>query len=367
MWRSPQLFWLYLLFPGMMVLIYYSAYGQNSGMANFLTVIVDNQDQGRYGAGLVSELRNAQFEGKPLLTLVEGVSRREALAYLDEGRASMLLTIPPTYSAALTTKPAAPVEIEMLGDPLSDTYAFSYSFLGELIRKYSDGITGWSAELPVRQEYLPNTGTLNDFQIGVPGLIVFGIMFGIILYGLLLTSEKSAGTIRRIQLSSVRASQLLGGLAITGSGLTLAQMAITLGIAALVGYRPVGSVWLVIAIGLVCGLGAMGVGFAAAAFSKTDGEATAYATGLMVPFVFLTGAVFPMPAVAWFHIGEITVQPYDLLPATHAVQALQKVILYGGAPASMAYSLIMLTALSLVFLAGGIWLFQRLVLNVTRR
>jgi ABC-2 type transport system permease protein len=363
MWRSPQLFWLYLLFPGLMVLIYYSAYGQNNGMSNFLTVIVENQDHGILGAGLVQELRNARFDGKPLLTLIEGITRDESETYLNEGRASMLISIPPDFTSALTTNPTRPAAIEMLGDPLNDTYAFAYSFLGELIRQYADGITGWNKTLLVSQEYLPNTGTMNDFQVGVPGLIVFGIMFGIILYGLLLSSEKSSGTIRRIQLSNVRSSHFLGGVAITGTGLTLAQTLITLAVAAGVGYRPVGSIWLVIAISLVCGLGAMGMGFLAASISRNGGEATAYATGLMVPFVFLTGAIFPMPFTAWFKLGSITVQPYDLVPTTHAVQALKKVMLYGTGIPGMAYELIMLTLLSILFLAAGIWFYQKMSLD----
>ncbi|MHC1783366.1 MAG: hypothetical protein AB9891_11545 [Anaerolineaceae bacterium] len=71
MWRSPQIFWLFLLFPAMMVLIYYFAFGQSTGMSNYVTVLVNNQDDGELGAGLVQAMREAEFDGHSAFTLIE--------------------------------------------------------------------------------------------------------------------------------------------------------------------------------------------------------------------------------------------------------------------------------------------------------
>ncbi len=363
LWRSPQLFWIYLLFPSLMVMMYYFAYGQSSGMASYITVLVNNQDEGKLGAGLVQAVRDAEFDGKPVFTVMEGISSEKARVMLNEGKAAMLLTLPPQFSSAITNQLPSPVQIEMLGDPLADTYAFAQSFMGEVVQNYTDQLTGWNQELPVSIEFLPNTGTLNDFQIGVPGLVMFGILFGVITNALLLTRERSDGTLKRIKLSKAGAAHFLGGVALSGLLLSLVQMIVTFTVAALVGFKPVGSLALTIGIGMLASFGAIGAGFLAAVFSKSEGEATGYGTALMAPLVFLSGAIFPMPAVELFRIFGQSVQPYDLMPSTHAARAMSKVILYGEGINSLGYELVMMTLLSAALFALGVWLYQRNVLS----
>ena len=180
MWRSPQLILIYLFFPSMMVLMYSFAFGQNSGMASYLTVLIVNQDEGQLGAGFIDALRKAEFDGKAAFTVMDGFSPNQAEVMLNEGKAAMLVTLPSDFSAAILKKLPEPVQIEMLGNPLNDTYAFAQSFLRELLQLYTDQLTGWQHELPTKMEFLPNTGTLNDFQVGVPGIIIFGVLFGVI-------------------------------------------------------------------------------------------------------------------------------------------------------------------------------------------
>lgn len=366
LWRSPQLILIYLLFPSMMVLMYSFAYGQSSGMASYLTVLVVNQDEGQLGAGFIEAMREAEFDGKAAFTVMEGLSPRQAEIMLNEGKAAMLVTLPSKFSSAILKNQPEPVQIEMLGDPLNDTYAFAQSFLRGLLQIYSDKLTGWQQELPTKIEFLPNTGTLNDFQVGMPGIVIFGVLFGVITNALLLTHERSDGTIKRIQLSKARAAHYLGGITLAGLILSLVQMAITFGVAALVGFKPVGSLPLAIGIGVLAGLSATGAGFIAAAFSKNEGEATGYGTALMVPLVFLSGAIFPMPVAEWFSIFGQSVQPYDIMPSTHAARAMSKVVLYGQGINSLGYELIMMILLSLVIIVIGIWLYQRNVLSETR-
>lgn len=362
-WRSPQLILIYLLFPSMMVLMYFSAFGQTSGMSSYLTVLVVNQDEGQLGTGFVQSLREAEFDGKPAFTIMEGFTPRQAEIILNEGKAAMLITLPSDFSKAILNQLPQPVKIEMLGDPLNDTYAFAQSFLAELLQVYTDRLTGWQQELPTQIEFLPNTGTLNDFQVGMPGIVIFGVLFGVVTNALLLTRERSDGTITRIKLGKTNAAQFLGGIALAGLILSLVQMAITFAVASLVGFKSVGNLALAIGIGVIAGLGATGAGFIAAAFSKNEGEATGYGTALMVPLVFLSGAIFPMPYTEWFRVFGQVVQPYDLMPSTHAARAMSKVILYGQGINTIGYELIMMLLLSAVLLIVGIGLYQRNVLS----
>ncbi|MBA4384845.1 MAG: hypothetical protein C0410_08920 [Anaerolinea sp.] len=363
MWRSPQLILIYLLFPAMMVLMYSFAFGKTSGMANYLTVLVVNQDEGQLGAGFIDVMRKAEFDGKAAFTVLEGFSPNQAYIMLDEGKASMLVTLPSDFTAGIQNNLLEPVQIEMLGDPLNDTYAFAQSFLRGLLQLYTDQLTGWQQELPVVTEFLPNTGTLNDFQVGMPGIVIFGVLFGVITNALFLTRERSDGTIKRIQLSKTNAAEFLGGITLAGLILSLVQMLLTFGVGFLVGFKPVGSLALAITIGMMAGLGATGAGFIAAAFAKNEGEATGYGTAIMVPLVFLSGAIFPMPNTEWFTIFGIVVQPYDIMLSTHASRAMSEVILYGQGINTLGYELSMLVLLSAIMLIVGIWFYQRNVLS----
>jgi len=365
-YRSPQLILIYLLFPSMMVLMYFSAFGQTSGMASYLTVLVVNHDEGELGDGFVQAIRKAEFDGKAAFTVLEGFSSAQAEVMLNEGKAAMLVTLPSDFSKAILNKLPQLVQIEMLGDPLNDTYAFAQSFLRELLQVYTDQLTGWQQELPTKLEFLPNTGTLNDFQVGMPGIVIFGVLFGVITTALLLTRERSDGTIKRIQLSKANAAHFLGGITLAGLILSLVQMVLTFGVASLVGFKPIGSLALAIGIGVMAGLGATGAGFIAAAFSKNEGEATGYGTALMVPLVFLSGAIFPMPNTEWFRIFGQVVQPSDIMPSTHAARAMSKVVLYGQGINTLGYEMVMMVLLSVVLLVIGIWLYQRNVLRKTQ-
>ncbi len=362
-WRSPQLFWLFLLFPAMMVLLYYFAFGMNTGMSNYLTVLVENRDQGTLGAEFVTVLREAEFDGKPAFSLIELDSQHQAETILNEGKASALVTLPVDFSQAITQPNAQPADVALLGDPLGDTFAFSQSFIQGLLQLFIDQKTGWNQPLPFETQFLPNTGTLNDFQVGVPGLVIFGELFGVISIAILLTRERSAGTLKRIKLSKADSFHFLGGIFAASLVLAVAQMLITLGTAYFVGFKPVGSFFLAVGIGVLASMGATGAGFIAAVFSKNEGEATGFGTGLMAPLVFLSGAIFPLPGGEMFNLFGRPIQWNNLMPSTFASKALSQVILFGKPLHDLSFELTALVILTAIWLVFGIWFYQRRVLR----
>ena len=75
--------------------------------------------------------------------------------------------------------------------------------------------------------------------------------------------------------------------------------------------------------------------------------------------MFLSGAIFPLPKVVLLTIGGLEIGLYDLLPPTHAVVALNKVLTLGAGLGQVAYELTALLILSVAYFAIGVWLFQR--------
>ena len=57
---------LLMLFPALLVMIYYVAFGQSQqGLSQMLRVLVIDQDAGPAGAQLVAALRAERFDGRP--------------------------------------------------------------------------------------------------------------------------------------------------------------------------------------------------------------------------------------------------------------------------------------------------------------
>jgi ABC-2 type transport system permease protein len=63
--------------------------------------------------------------------------------------------------------------------------------------------------------------------------------------------------------------------------------------------------------------------------------------------------------VSLFSLGGRTIGLYDILPPTHAVVALNKVLTLGAGLGDVAYELTALLVLSVIYFAAGVWLFQR--------
>jgi ABC-type multidrug transport system permease subunit len=364
-WREPQLILLYLLFPASMVLLYYFAFGGAGGsMANYLYLKILNQDEGIYGAQLVDSIRTAEFDGKPVFTVEMVSSREEALTALYERKASVLLTIPAGFSQALEKAVQAgekPAALQVLGDPASDTYTFTVSFLDSLTGQMAERITHWEKEPTITYSFLKGTGKLSDFQAGVPGVVTFGVFFGVIFTALMVVREDVSGTLLRLRMASVGPWDWMLGILLAEIAASIIQVPLTLGIAALLGFPAgPGGLLLTMLVSIILGLAAGGLGLAAASFTHSDGAAVNLATLLMMGPVFLSGALFPMPPVVLGSIGNHAVSLYDLMPTAHATEAIRKVMFFGEGPAQITYELAGLVIFSLVYLAAGAVLYWKL-------
>jgi len=103
----------------------------------------------------------------------------------------------------------------------------------------------------------------------------------------------------------------------------------------------------------------VGVGLIVAAFSKSVSQAFIIANFPLIFFMFFSGAVYPIPRIILFQIAGFNISLYDLLPPTHAVMALNKILTLGADLADVLYEIISLLVLSLLYYLVGILIFQR--------
>ncbi|MEW5959300.1 MAG: ABC transporter permease [Chloroflexota bacterium] len=374
-WREPLLLGLLFAFPVMMVGLYYLAFGQtDQGLAHYLTLLVVNHDQGDQGRQLVESLRQARFDDQPVFTIIPCDTEKTAQISLRERKAAMLVVIPVDFSAALTAAgqtgqagraARTPVAtIELVGETNGETFVFAQSLIEGVIRDFINRRIGWVETTTLDYEFLPGTGTMSDFDFGVAGTIVFGLMFVAVGTALTMVREQVNGTLRRLRLSAAGAFDLLGGVTLAQLALAVIVVPLTFGAAALMGFRGNGSLLLAMAVGLLFSLSAVGLGLLVACVTRTDSEAANLSASVGVVMVLLCGALYPMPVAPLATIGGRVIQVYDLLPPTHAAEAMRRVLIFGDGIAAIGYQLGAMAVLSLLFLGLGVMLYHRLRMRV---
>ena len=116
---------------------------------------------------------------------------------------------------------------------------------------------------------------------------------------------------------------------------------------------------LALLIAAITAVSVVGVGLIVAAFSKSVSQAFIIANFPLIFFMFFSGGVYPIPRILIGQIAGINISIYDIIPPTHAVMALNKILTLGSGIEGVLYELVSLLILSLVYYGIGIYLFRR--------
>lgn len=367
--REPLLLGLIFLFPVLLLSFYAIAFGETeAGMSKFMVVYIHSQDAGVMGEELIDIITAAEFDGKPTFDVRITSEPSLAAISLREHKAALLMDIPPDFSEQLTALQAdpgaQPPVVTLHGDSTSDAYRLAESILQDTVRVFSRQAIGQPAYLlDVNYQFLEGTGTMNDFQVGVPGLIVFGVMFTTVSTAMTLVREEVNHTIQRLRLSAAKAWEMLLGVGLAQMVLAAMIVPFTFYCAIWMGFHNQGSMLWSVLVGLLYAVSSIGLGLITACFARNDGEAANLAAIIGVMSVLLSGAMYPMPQMPLFTIAGQTVQVYDILPPAHATVALQRILLFGERPGDFLYPLISLAVLGGLTLTVGVVLYRRLRLK----
>jgi ABC-2 type transport system permease protein len=367
--RDPQLLVLFLLFPALLVVLYFFAYGGSArNLSTTLILLVDNRDKGAMGGELIAALRKAEFDGQPLLTVTDVKSTDDARVTLSEWKAGGMLTIPTGFTDILTkADPANPPKLTLLRDPLSDTANFLQVMFAEPMRAFIKSKTGWTEpQQMVTYTYVEGTGNLNDFQFGVPGVIIFGIAFGVMYTAILLVREMTGGTFQRLRLAHITGYDLMGGITIAQLVICLVQVMLTVLTAYICGLQTAGSFLLIGLFALLFSLTATGCGMITACFARNDGEAANLSMIFILPLVFFSGAMYPMPPIPLVTLAGKTIFMADLMPSTFAADAIRRVMIYGEGLRTVWPQLLPVVIESGLLFLLGVQLFQHFRLTRSR-
>lgn len=368
--RDPLVLSLTLVFAPLFVLVYHLWIPSGSMMYG---VLVINQDRGvllndgttlKAGEQLVMALNTLTYaNGNPLLEVSRLDDRNAAETRLRNRDTDALLILPPDFSAALSAAQAGlgvdAQPVIFVGDLTNPYYAIAAVMVNAALDEFIQIATGQPRPLRIVEEPLGASAARTEFENYVPGLLVFAVIMLVFQISMAIAREVEAGTLRRLQLTRMSAFDLLGGTSAVFVLIGVISVLLTFAVAVAIGFRSQGPLWVAILIGAVTSLSIVGVGLIVVCFSKTVTQAFLIANFPLALFMFFSGVIYPFPRQALFTLAGHAVSLYDILPPTHAVVALNKVLTLGVGIGEVMYELIALLALSVFYFAIGVWLFQR--------
>ena len=359
-----------LVFAPFFVILYYMFFPSGSTTYGVLVLNRDvavRQADGSTlngGSDVLAALKSVTYaNGNPLLKVSLITDRTEAETRLRNRDATVLLVIPEDFSRTIQAVAAGqtvtPTAVTFAGDLSNPYYAVAAVLATSALDEYVQAATGKPSPIQLVEEPLGLSAARSEFETYVPGLLVFAVVMLVFLSAMAVTREIEAGTLRRLQITRMTALDFLGGIsaAVALDGAVAVVLAFLTALA--LGFHSLGPLWVAVAVGIITSFSIIGVGLIVACFSRTVNQAFLIANFPLVLFMFFSGAIYPVPKVVLFSVGGHIIGLYDILPPTHAVVALNKVLSLGAGLGDVLYELSALVILSVIYFAAGVWLFKR--------
>jgi ABC-2 type transport system permease protein len=369
-WRDRLVLSLTLVFAPLFILLYYLI---TAGGSTSYGVVVVNLDEGAVGAdgqrialgGQAAEaMRTVTYaDGQPILRLLIASSQAEAEIMLREREGAVYLIIPADFTRTVLALQAGErsraVGITFGGDLTNPYYTVAGVMAISALEGYVQQASGQLPLITYQEQAVGASAARTEFEIYVPGILVFAMIMLVFLAAMTAARESEAGTLRRLQLTGISAGEYLGGMSLALVLVGLVAEFLAFGSAMLCGFRSAGPLWVAVLVGALTSVGVIGAGLVVAAFSRNVSQAFVIANFPLGLFMFFSGTVYPLPRVEVLRVGDQVIGLYDILAPTHAVAALNKVFVLGAGAGEVLYELISLVVLSGIYFGLGVWLFQR--------
>jgi ABC-2 type transport system permease protein len=368
--RDAWMLGLTLAFAPFFVLLYYLI---TAGGSTTYTILIIDNDAGiqladgttlHAGREAVAALQNITYaDGQPLLKTRPVADLAEAESVLRERGAVAFILIPENFSQTLASLQNGDRSVTtkiIFGGDVSNPYYMVGVNLGIMaIDEYIMQVTGQQPLIGYKEEPLGSSAARTEYETYVPGTLIFAVIMLIFLASMTVAREIETGTLRRLQLTPMKSLDYLGGVTTALVLIGTASFALAFACAVAVGFRSEGGALAGILIGAVTCLSVIGVGMIVASFTRTVSQAFIVANFPMAMMMFFSGTIYPLPKIVLFTLGGREIGLYDILPTTHAVAALNKILTLGADLSEVTFELSALVILSVIYFSIGVWMFKR--------
>ncbi len=365
--RDWKILAMMLSFAPFFVLLMYFYF--HEGTTTYRVVVV-NGDEGPLGGTLVAAL---EAYASPDSAIALRVRREDepgrAEQRIREGTADLVIEIPREFSAALEAYArgarAAPAIVRSFGDPANVKYLTAAAVADYLTYEYAAAAAGYTGPVSLDARAVGNVESVSDFALYVPALLALALMMLMFTAAASLIKEKDKGTLVRLRISNMTTLEWLTAVSLSQVILGMVGMALAFLTTVALGYRTSGSLAAVAVVGVLSCLAIIAISVVVAAWLRTVFDLMTVGCFPFFVLMFLSGGMMPVPDVALFTVGERTVNLNEVLPTTHTVAALGRIMNFNGGLRDVAYELTAIVLLTTAFFAFGTWLFVRRHMRAT--
>ncbi|MCB2221588.1 MAG: ABC transporter permease [Bacteroidetes bacterium] len=290
-------------------------------------------------------------------------SKEEALKKLKTKHADALIILPEDFSKSLQQlrqgEQENSVTIELVGDLTDMYYMVSAIWAGEIMNTFICEATMRPNPITVKETSLGISGSLDDFDMVVPGLLILSVIMLMFSATIAFVGEVENKTILRLKLSKLKAIEFLGGVSIIQITIGIVSILLTLGMAILLGFNYAGSLWIVLLIAVLTSISIIAFSLILGAVTKSVNEILVVGNFPLFLFMFFTGAAFPIEGKAMFHLFGYPVSAQGLMSPTHAIQALKKIMIMDMDFQDILPEIIAILVLIIVYFIIGLFAFSR--------
>jgi ABC-2 type transport system permease protein len=313
------LFWT-LAFPLIFIFLFGFIF-QGAGPSNLDLAWVDEDRSAES-----TQLR-AAFAAAEWIELTDA-SRDAATAAMRDGEYDAIIVVAPGYGAKVAAAGAStgpPSSIEVFTDPSrTELQGSIYQAVGSVL-----GVVNLAGRTPlvVPVPQTIQTENLNFISYFVPSILALSVMQVGIFAAIPLVADREKGILRRLAVTPLRRSHLVGSNLVMRLLIAFTQAVIIVGVGvAVFGVEVTGSI-LLSAVFIVLGAMAfLALGYVLASFTKTEDAANGITQVVQFPMMFLSGVFFPIEAMPQF-LQSVA----RLIPLTYLADALRQVMVGGTA------------------------------------
>jgi len=361
--RDWKILILAIVFAPFFVYLMY-LYAGNPNTSLYKIVVINYDISGQFSKEIINEWEDLKTgEGKPLLEIRMVSDSAEAKKMVRNREADLFVTLPADFSESLRTFLAGSSRLisplTSYGDQANVKYMTAVSFIDYLTYGYLSLKTGIELPMNMIYEYAGKGKIIREFDLYIPAMLVLAIIMMLFTAGASIVREIEKDTITRLALSRLTSREFMAALSLNQIIIGLICLFVTLLAAFSVGYKTSGSIPLLFLIGIVTCFSVISISIITACFIRTMFGLLTLGCFPFFILAFFSDSFMPLPRINLFNIAGNQVYLNDILPTATATRAFNKILNYDSGFSDVAFELIWITAMALLYFFIGIWLFRR--------
>ena len=204
-----------------------------------------------------------------------------------------------------------------------------------------------------------SSSNISDFDLIVPGILIISIIMLMFTATIAFVSEVENKTIIRLKLSRITTLEFIEGITVVQLIVGTISILLTLLTAAILGFEFHGSAVVFILIAILTSMSIIAFSLIIAALTKTTNEVLVVGNFPLFLFMFFTGAAFPFRSEGIFTIFNYPVSLQGLMSPTHAISALNKILIMQMKFRDIVPEIIVLILLIIIYFITGLILFRK--------